>query len=240
MTTTEQAIIDYHRRLVPRSDRLFHELSSELARSLARLSAAARETIRSGEVITWSHLQRLRPELISISDDLGERLARRVTQVLQTLLLEPGAPHSQDDDNLLLLGAALLWQGVPWSVRASTIAADLRRRLDLSLRNSVGTRFAGLDTITSGPLRPTGKALAALSGTALQAVANRAWLLSARRSHGDIAGVRSVAVLDDRTTAICQFFHNKVWRIDDPSIDTPPRHPYCRSVLVPVTFREMQ
>ncbi len=55
-------------------------------------------------------------------------------------------------------------------------------------------------------------------------------------SDGFIAGVEFMAILDARTTDICQHRDGLVFRLDDPAIrqNTPPLHYQCRSILSPV------
>jgi SPP1 gp7 family putative phage head morphogenesis protein len=57
-----------------------------------------------------------------------------------------------------------------------------------------------------------------------------------------LAGMRYSAVLDDRTTEICQFLNDKVFEMDDPALEqlAPPNHFNCRSILVPVTKGEAE
>ena len=52
-----------------------------------------------------------------------------------------------------------------------------------------------------------------------------------------IAGYRYSAILDERTTEICQTLHGHSWAITDPALDqhTPPNHFMCRSVIVPIS-----
>lgn len=52
-----------------------------------------------------------------------------------------------------------------------------------------------------------------------------------------IAGYRYSAILDERTTEICQALHGHSWSITDPALDqhTPPNHFMCRSVIVPIS-----
>ncbi len=59
-----------------------------------------------------------------------------------------------------------------------------------------------------------------------------------------IIGYRSRAVLDDRTSDICVFYHDKVWKrksgetqkqLYERIPDKPKRHPRCRSILIPET-----
>jgi len=55
-----------------------------------------------------------------------------------------------------------------------------------------------------------------------------------------IEGVRYSAILDTRTTPICAFLHDKVFKPDDPELDrlAPANHFNCRSILVPVIVGE--
>lgn len=60
------------------------------------------------------------------------------------------------------------------------------------------------------------------------------------KSNPDVLGVEFSAVLDDRTTDMCQSRHGLVMRMDDPRLpyNTPPLHPQCRSLLLPATVYE--
>lgn len=51
-----------------------------------------------------------------------------------------------------------------------------------------------------------------------------------------VTGVQYSAIIDTRTTEVCQRLDGKYFRSDDPDLDrlTPPNHFNCRSVLVPV------
>lgn len=51
-----------------------------------------------------------------------------------------------------------------------------------------------------------------------------------------IVGIQYSAILDERTTPVCQFLHGKIFKPGDPALDqlTPPNHFNCRSLLVPV------
>jgi len=56
------------------------------------------------------------------------------------------------------------------------------------------------------------------------------------KNGGIVKAVRFSAILDDRTTEICSRRHGLILDINDSRIDenTPPLHPNCRSILVPV------
>lgn len=69
---------------------------------------------------------------------------------------------------------------------------------------------------------------------------NQGRVIEARRLGrvGIVKGMQHSSVLDKVTTDICRHLQGKVYRIDDPLLDTftPPLHFRCRSVLLPVTL----
>ena len=60
------------------------------------------------------------------------------------------------------------------------------------------------------------------------------------KSNPDVLGVEFSAVLDDRTTDMCQARHGLMMRMDDPRLpyNTPPIHVRCRSLLLAATVYE--
>ena len=61
--------------------------------------------------------------------------------------------------------------------------------------------------------------------------------LTAMKANDDVIGVEFSAVLDNRTTIMCQERHGLRMRLDDPRLpeNTPPIHVRCRSLLVALT-----
>lgn len=61
------------------------------------------------------------------------------------------------------------------------------------------------------------------------------------RQTPDASGVEYCSILDDRTTMECQERDGMRLRIDDPRViyNTPPLHPNCRSVLIPILGDEV-
>jgi len=55
-------------------------------------------------------------------------------------------------------------------------------------------------------------------------------------STGAVAGYQFAAVLDDRTTPICEGLHGKKFKAGDEPV--PPLHWFCRSTLIPITIYE--
>ncbi len=64
--------------------------------------------------------------------------------------------------------------------------------------------------------------------------------LSSMKSNDDVIGVEFSAIMDDRTTEMCQSRHGLVMRLDDPRLaeNTPPLHVRCRSLLLSCTVYE--
>lgn len=55
-----------------------------------------------------------------------------------------------------------------------------------------------------------------------------------------VAGVQYSAIIDERTTEVCQHLDGKVFKAGDSDLDalTPPNHYNCRSLLVPIMIDE--
>ena len=62
-------------------------------------------------------------------------------------------------------------------------------------------------------------------------------LVGMRETEGFVRGVRFSAILDERTSRMCRMRDGMTFRLEDPRLvgNTPPLHPNCRSVLIPVT-----
>jgi len=61
-----------------------------------------------------------------------------------------------------------------------------------------------------------------------------------RNSRG-VVGVRFVGISDSRQSKPCAWLAGKYFKLDHPDLDwiTPPNHPYCRSVMRPVMWYEV-
>jgi len=59
---------------------------------------------------------------------------------------------------------------------------------------------------------------------------------------GFVVALRYSAILDERTTQVCEHLHDKVFRTDSETWDEyrPPNHFNCRSVLIPITQIDVQ
>lgn len=87
--------------------------------------------------------------------------------------------------------------------------------------------------------------LAAIARTESLRAYNLGSLSSMARLHSRgrfVEGVEFSAILDGRTTDVCRKRHGLRMRLDDPKLpdNTPPLHPNCRSVLVPIVWGEVE
>ena len=82
----------------------------------------------------------------------------------------------------------------------------------------------------------------AVTAVALTAGSMRNRFYNTNRDH--IRGFQYVAVMDSRTTPLCQSLHTGIWYYDNPELSTlpgeyhPPLHPRCRSTTIPIFVGE--
>lgn len=74
-----------------------------------------------------------------------------------------------------------------------------------------------------------------LARTAINDWSNRARMETMKANPRVCPKVRFSAVLDMRVSHICAGLDGREFPVDDANIPRPPRHPNCRSVLLPVT-----
>lgn len=76
--------------------------------------------------------------------------------------------------------------------------------------------------------------------TNLNDVYNMGRIQQAREAEDFLDGFQFSAVMDNRTTEVCQMLDGTVMKADDPNVDAlrPPRHFNCRSIYVPIVVGE--
>ncbi|MBQ7593244.1 MAG: minor capsid protein [Synergistaceae bacterium] len=84
--------------------------------------------------------------------------------------------------------------------------------------------------------RMTDRRIEAIARTEITRADTYGRLISMKRDE-DVIGVEFSAILDDRTTDICESRNGLIMRLDDPRLpeNTPPQHVNCRSLLLPLT-----
>ena len=84
--------------------------------------------------------------------------------------------------------------------------------------------------------RMTDRRIEAIARTEITRADTYGRLISMKRDD-EVIGVEFSAILDDRTTDICESRNGLIMRLDDPRLpeNTPPCHVQCRSMLLPLT-----
>lgn len=102
--------------------------------------------------------------------------------------------------------------------------------------SSLQERMKALRESSSELSRMTDRRIEAIARTEITRADTYGRLISMKRDD-DVIGVEFSAILDDRTTDICESRNGLIMRLDDPRLpeNTPPQHVNCRSLLLPLT-----
>ncbi len=179
---------------------------------------------------------------------MGARLRVRLQQlatlrltaiaVAAVVLMRDSLVESGDDEPLTtasrerLTGAALRGPGGhSWPEWSGKTADDMFRRLASDFRTARTRRE--VDELVIMARKLATNAATTTTVTAMHAAANNARLMAAGED-GRFTRWRYTAVMDNRTSEICQDLNGTAWAFNDPNAPLPPRHPNCRSVVVPL------
>jgi SPP1 gp7 family putative phage head morphogenesis protein len=127
--------------------------------------------------------------------------------------------------------------GMTWMRWGAKLGEDTIVRLESELRQAIALGET-VDDVSDRLETVQGIAETSaerLARTALNDVGNRARLETYRENSDVIRALRFTATLDSRTSLICAGLDGQEFDLDDADLPTPPLHPNCRSVLVPVT-----
>lgn len=123
------------------------------------------------------------------------------------------------------------------SIETGETTAAAIDRLDEAFRPYMGIPGVLEDGEQLNPNR-----LEAIVRTETTAAYNQGRLVEARQRGvvDRMRGMQYSAILDSRTTPVCQSLDGKIFAIGDPNLDKldPPNHVNCRSVLVPITMND--
>ena len=103
--------------------------------------------------------------------------------------------------------------------------------VDQLVRRIRGTRANGYK---DGILEISRRSAETLAITANSTIANKAREAVYRDNAKLISKLKWISTLDSRTSSVCQARDGKLYDLDQPH-PTPPAHPRCRSVMIPVT-----
>lgn len=165
----------------------------------------------------------------------GKRAIREITKTVSL----------SDDWDDVLPEEALSWldRYVPELARVyeNAVLEDVRDVISRSLREGM------TNSLTATELGRVNRQLSRFARSRLECIARteamRAYSMGSLRSAIDseaVVGFEFSAVLDSRTSEICHAREGMRFRINDPRLahNTPPLHPNCRSVLLPLTAEE--
>lgn len=187
----------------------------------------------------------LRGNLEEVAGTESEFAARAVKSAggsvdMRTTVLGPQALQSLVDNvGLPFDGEGSLTQLMPWLARQEAgrlarlhgqlqIAAGLGEPAAQAIKRIRGTKEDGY---TSGVLATSRRDAMTIAITANSAIQNGAREATYKRMKS-IRFVEWSAILDGRTSQICQGLSGQIWRLDEPH-PSPPAHPRCRSITIP-------
>jgi hypothetical protein len=147
---------------------------------------------------------------------------------------------------------SLVVQGAPLSAQWRRIASDLSFRIGAAVRDAYAQSQAPADlaavvgtgrTIAGGQLDGARRAARSLTGTAVDTAAYAGRVATWRA--GGVNALQWHSVLDSHTTVGCAIRAGLLYDLDFKPIGhdipierPPPRHWNCRSILLPMRFRE--
>ena len=118
-----------------------------------------------------------------------------------------------------------------WPDYAGRTADAMFRRISSEFRTA-HTRQE-VDDLVAQARRLATNAITSTVVTGLHSAANRARLIVAGDS-GRFQRWRYSAVMDNRTSETCIELNGTEWLFADQNAPLPPRHPNCRSIVVPL------
>ena len=189
----------------------------------------------------------LRQEARSIAGGLVQSIAQ-ITRASFARGLRSGGVSLNSEEKAALEATAATWladnarySGQEWPVWGDKLARDSLTETRKALRVATEIGERPRDTIIEVESVQTKAVQMAdtLAVTATTHIGN-----GLRRALADsrpeIVGYLYTAVLDLRTSSMCRGLSGNVYKRGDPAIPRPPRHPNCRSHLVPLTQEEFE
>lgn len=171
-------------------------------------------------------------EMAALEIEFAETALERVLPQIELGKLEPRAAQRVVNQRP--------WDGKVLSRHFQKLNRDTREALEAAVRQGI-VNGESLDQIVSrvrqqagGALQITERNLRGLVHTAVNTASNAARLEVFQANTRNIAAVRWVATLDSSTCVICAALDGKTWKVDDPGIQLPSAHYFCRCDVVPV------
>jgi SPP1 gp7 family putative phage head morphogenesis protein len=137
-----------------------------------------------------------------------------------------------------------------WKAQERSLVTGVTRTVRAGLNNGLTSQQIATN-LRRNVFKGSKAQAQALVSTSINAVSNKARVMSFEENKDVIKGMQQVSTLDGRTSDICIAYSGMAWDFDgDPLPDTnttlpfnggPPRHFNCRSTLIPVlrSFEEL-
>lgn len=238
-------ILRYHTRIERLSLATARKLEKDLAAVIRELDAQLKEIDALDDSRKAVRLRNLRENISNYREGLRASIIGVVDEAINVTiettgpsLLAAGFVSSAPPVELLSRIGEKSFDGRTWQRWGAKLSEDLLERVESDLRRG----FAAGEAIPKTRKRiqqSLGLSKAAaqrLAITSINDIANTARVEMVQQTASDVVtGWRFVATLDGRTSLICSGLDGRIFKISDPNLPRPPRHPNCRSILIPQT-----
>lgn len=242
---TIDRIIRYHLRLDGLTRATLLEIQNDLAKVIASIDnaisghAASIRTVELGRSLNEANhtlRQILRSKLGESLDAVVDTSGTLALEITPNLVGSSVVAKLEIPLDAMAAVTAAPYDGMFWQEWGTQLADETigtinsQLRMALSLGETASTASKRLQSV----LGHSKTSAERLVRTAMSATANRA-RVAAMKNIAEVKGWQFVSVLDGRTSKICASLDGKSFAKDASDIPWPPRHPNCRSIIVPVT-----
>ncbi len=251
--TPSDLVLRYQLRL----DGLANATLAELKRDIDKALHTVENKLIGTDADSFSanRFRVLRIQLSALQTALADRISGTVSKSLDAVtdtsavvaqdviqVILPGSPEARTRPTIPLSTLAAVkdrpFDGFSWQTWGERLAADTIGRIESELRQAVA--LGEIIPEIKKRLQSAGNLSKAsaerLARTSINATSNRALVDTWTETLGDdLQGWRFISTLDGRTSSICQGLDGRTFKHDDPQVPFPPRHPNCRSIMVPVS-----
>ncbi len=259
MTGWTDPIIRHAVRLIGLETATLHALTVDINRALETV-AAELDKGPAGRPFSYARFMALRGELdalrralagalgttvadaVAATADTSMEAVRAALEALEGIAVDAGfatftISFTALDARAIAAIADLPHDGMSWTRWGARLADDTMARVTSELRQgaSLGETVQKLRRRLEKAADLSKVSAERLARTAMTSTASRTRLALYRENSDTIAKVRFVATLDSRTSLTCAALSGQEWPVNSPDIAAPPRHPSCRSQLLPVT-----
>lgn len=239
------AVLRYATRIERLSLATARKLEDDLAAVVMEFDERLKAIDAADDSRSAIRLRSLRENVANYRESLRSSVVGSVDEAINVTiettapaLAEAGFISSVPPVQLLSRIGEKSFDGRTWQRWGVKLADDMLDRVESDLRRG----FAASEPITETrkrlqkSLNLSKTAAQRLATTAMNDISNASRIEVVQQLAADVVrGWRFVSVLDGRTSKICAGLDGRIFQLKDPNLPRPPRHPYCRSQLVPET-----